>query len=346
MKKRHLLDLTPDQFAGIAAELGEPGYRAKQLADWVLAKRVATWDEMKNLPKAFRDKLAERFFLRSMAPVRSQKSDNGLTEKWLLRTQDGHGVECVLIREAERRTACVSCSIGCPMGCVFCASAGPLSRHLTTGEIVEEVAHIEAATGERVTNVVFMGTGEPFLNYDAVLAAARMFNHPDVFGIGARHITISTVGVVTGIERFIAEPEDFRLALSLHAPGQRTRQRIIPSANKWPIQRIFDVLRRYTRQTRREVTIEYTLIDGVNSGPDDASALAAALDGIPCKVNCIPLNPVPGRSFAPPSDRQCHEFAGILSSKGLRATLRLEKGRDIAAACGQLRAVTDCPKSE
>lgn len=341
MSRLHLLGTTSDAIADLLDEMGEPRFRSKQICDWVFGKRVESWDAMRNIPKALRDKLAQRCILRCMEASQTQKSANGLTDKWLFRTHDGHGVEAVLIRDQDRRTVCISCSIGCGMSCTFCASGmGRFIRHLSCGEMLEQAAHIEAFTGERISNIVFMGTGEPFSNYDEVLAAARQFNHPDVFGIGARHITISTVGVITGIDRFAAEPEDFRLAISLHAPSQAIRETIIPSAKKWHFQRILDMVRQYNRATRREVTIEYTLIKDVNSEPAHASLLAKALEGIICKVNCIPLNPVPGKPYLPPSDRACHEFAGILESRGLRTTLRMEKGQDIAAACGQLRAIT------
>lgn len=339
--RHHMLGMSMEAIAELLASMGEPSFRAKQICDWVFAKRVDTWDAMRNIPKALREQLAQRCDLRSLEPVRSQKSTNGLTEKMLFRTRDNHGVESVLIREQDRRTACISCSIGCAMNCAFCASAiGPFIRHLEAGEMLEQAARLESLAGERLTNIVFMGTGEPFMNYDAVLEAARQFNNPDAFGIGARHITISTVGVVTGIDRFMAEPEEFRLAVSLHAPSQAVRERIIPTARKWPFQKILEILRQYTRTTRREVTIEYTLIKDVNSSPEDAGMLAKSLEGIACKINCIPVNPVQDKSFEPPTERQCREFAGILESRGLRCTLRMEKGQDIAAACGQLRSVT------
>ncbi|MFH0910384.1 MAG: 23S rRNA (adenine(2503)-C(2))-methyltransferase RlmN [Planctomycetota bacterium] len=339
-QKIHLLSSTTEEITSLLGELGEKPFRAKQVCDWVYAKRAASFDEMRNLPKALRKALDERSALRTLSVADHAASADGKTEKWLLATPENHGVEVVLIREGARRTACVSSSLGCPLGCAFCASGfGPFLRHLSAGEMVEEAAAIEAASGERVTNVVFMGSGEPFLNYDAVLAAARRMNaSPDGLAIGARHITVSTVGVLTGIERFAAEPEEFRLAVSLHAPSQAVRERLVPSARQWPFDRILAALRRYTRSTRREVTIEYILIQGLNASVEDAERLAGRLRGLPCKVNCIPVNPAPEGEWLPPSLRRCRAFTDRLSECGVRATLRAEKGRDILAACGQLRA--------
>lgn len=347
--KPHLLALRTSDLRSLLSDLGQPAFRAKQLADWVFDKRVDSFDRMPNIPKALRNALEERVALRTLAAVEHHASRDGLTEKWLFRTRDGHGLETVLIRDrnSDRRTACVSTSLGCTLGCRFCASAtGPFIRHLEAGEIIEEVVRIEdllrqrdrGAESERITNVVFMGTGEPFLNYDAVLAAARRMNAADGLGIGARHITVSTAGVVPGIERFSAEPEDFRLAVSLHAASQPVREKLIPSARKWRLDRILEALRRYTRERRREVTIEYVLIDGVNAESRDAMRLVELLADIPCKVNCIPFNPAAKDAWSPPPMKACRAFVGTLENRGVRATLRTEKGQEIDAACGQLRA--------
>ncbi|MBN1258101.1 MAG: 23S rRNA (adenine(2503)-C(2))-methyltransferase RlmN [Planctomycetes bacterium] len=341
MIKPHLLSYTSEEIASLLSDLKQPKFRAKQLVDWIFIKRAASWEEMRNIPKELRAQLSDKYTLRGLTPGEHKISADGLTEKWLFETEDQHGVEAVLIRDKKlsRRTVCISSSLGCRLGCVFCASAqGPFIRDLTAGEMVEEVAQVEALSGEGATNVVFMGTGEPFLNYDEVLLAARRINAADGFGIGARHITISTVGVIPGIELFAAEPEDFRLAVSLHAPNQAAREKIVPAAKKWELGRLLSVLRRYTRATRREVTFEYILIDGFNAHPNDAILLAENLSGIPCKINCIPYNPIPGSEWRPPEARTCREFVAILEDRGLRATLRAEKGSDISAACGQLRA--------
>lgn len=337
----HLLAMTPPDLEALLADLGQPRFRLGQIRDWVFVKRVAAFDEMRNVPKTLRAALAERAVLRALDPVEHRTSRDGLTEKWLLRTADGHGVETVLIRDrdSDRRTVCVSSAVGCPLGCRFCASAeGPFVRDLTAGEMIEQVARIGDLAGETATNVVFMGTGEPFLNYDAVLHAARRLQAADGFGVGARHITVSTVGVIPGIERFAAEPEDFRLAVSLHAPTQAARVKIIPAARKWPLGRLLGAVRRFARERRREVTFEYILIEGFNAHPNDADQLAESLRDIPCKVNCIPYNPVPGGDWRPPERKACRAFVGRLEGHGLRATLRTEKGADIQAACGQLRA--------
>lgn len=339
----HLLGQSPEALAALVAQLGQPAYRARQLQDWVFGKRVPSFAAMGNLPKALRAALAVRTVLRSLRPAAHRVSPDGLTEKWLFQTSDDHGVETVLIRDrgGKRRTACISCSLGCPLACRFCASAhGPCLRHLSPGEMVEQVARIGDETGEAVTNVVFMGTGEPFLTYDAVLAASRLLNHREGFGIGARHITLSTVGVIPGIERFAAEPEDFRLALSLHAPSQAARLSLIPAAATWPLDALLEAVRMYGQRTRREVTIEYVLIDGFNASPQDADALGRLLAGLACKINCIPYNPTPAGApeWRAPSAARRQAFVARLEQRGLRATVRLEKGAEIQAACGQLRA--------
>ncbi|MFW5857201.1 MAG: 23S rRNA (adenine(2503)-C(2))-methyltransferase RlmN [Planctomycetota bacterium] len=341
----HLLALDREALASLLADLGQPRFRVDQVHDWIHAKRVADFDAMRNVPKALRAALAARADLRTLEPLEHRTSRDGLTEKWLFRTADGHGVETVLIRDrdSDRRTVCVSSALGCPLGCRFCASAeGPYVRPLAPGEMVEQVARVADLAGEAATNVVFMGTGEPFLAYDEVLAAARRLNAEDGFGIGARHITVSTVGVIPGIERFAAEPEDFRLAISLHAPTQTAREKIIPAARRWPLGRLLGVVRRFTRERRREVTFEYILIDGFNAHVHDADRLAEQLRDIPCKVNCIPFNPVPGGAWTPPARDTCRAFVARIEQHGLRATLRTEKGADIQAACGQLRARRLC----
>jgi 23S rRNA (adenine2503-C2)-methyltransferase len=339
MEKQHLLGMTSDEISNVLGKLKQPKFRAKQVCDWIFAKRVSSFDDMRNVPKDLRNSLAENFMVRSMTEADHQVSANGMTEKWLLKTSDGHGVECVLIMDDERRTACVSCSLGCPLSCTFCASAkGPFIRNLAAGEIVEQVVFIENKIEGRISNVVFMGTGEPFLNYDEVMLAARRMNAEDGLGIGARHITISTAGVINGIERFGGEPEDFRLALSLHAPTQAARQKVIPSSKKWPLPRVISAIRRYTREKRREVTFEYILIKGFNAHPNDAESLCELLNGIPCKINLIPYNPAGGGEWEAPDRSVCREFASILKQNGIRATVRAEKGSDINAACGQLRA--------
>lgn len=342
MTKKSLLEITSDEVAQLMTDLSQPKFRSKQLLEWIFAKRAASFDDMKNLPAALREKLSGNFVLRNFKVNTHQVSDDGLTEKWLLENTEKQGLECVLIKEGPRRTACVSCALGCPLNCKFCASAkGGFVRNLTAAEIVEQVVQIENITGERVSNVVFMGTGEPFLNYDNVMQAARIMNSPEGLGIGARHITISTSGVITGIERFAAEPEDFRLAISLHAPNQKAREKIIPSAQKWKLNRLISVIRRYNRTTRREVTFEYILIDGFNCHPNDARELCELIKGIPCKINCIPYNSTgfaEDSEWTCPGKDTCRDFVNIIRETGIRVTLRQEKGTDISAACGQLRA--------
>ncbi len=340
--KKHLLELSKEELANYIKEISQPAFRANQVHDWIFKKKVNSFDEMKNIPKELREKIAKKFTLRSLVSSKHLTSKDGLTEKWLFCNQQEQGIESVLIKEQERKTVCVSCGLGCPLNCTFCASAkGEYLGDLSPAEMVEQVIEIEKITNERVSNVVFMGTGEPFLNYDNVLSAARIMNSPEGLGIGARHITISTSGVITGIERFSAEPEDFRLAISLHAANQKAREKVIPSAKKWKLNRLISAIRRYSRTTRREVTFEYILIDGFNAHQNDANELYELIKGIPCKINCIPYNPVKSDNtlgWKAPEPDICNAFTGIIRDKGIRVTLRQEKGADISAACGQLRA--------
>ncbi|MHC4870895.1 MAG: dual-specificity RNA methyltransferase RlmN [Planctomycetota bacterium] len=348
--KTQILELSKEELADFIESISEPRFRTGQLIEWIFKKKADSFDDMKNIPKSLREKLAENFTLRTLQENRHLTAKDNMTEKWLFETPQSHGVESVLIREEKRKTACVSCALGCPLNCRFCASAeGEFLGDLTAAEMVEQVMLIEKAAEERISNVVFMGTGEPFLNYDNVLKAAKIINSPDGLGIGARHITISTAGVITGIERFAAEPEDFRMAVSLHAANQKAREKIIPSAKKWKLNRLISAIRRYSRTTRREVTFEYILINGFNCHQKDALELCDLIKGIPCKVNCIPFNSVRLKTtehWQAPDKETCRDFINTIKENGIRVTLRQEKGTDIAAACGQLRAYKELENKE
>ncbi|MBO8142239.1 MAG: 23S rRNA (adenine(2503)-C(2))-methyltransferase RlmN [Firmicutes bacterium] len=325
------------ELEALVAELGEPRYRARQMMQWLYGHGAVDLDRMTNLPKAFRKKLAEKAFIGRMSIADVQVSRDG-TRKYLLRTLDGDAVEAVLIPEGDRRTACLSSQIGCGIGCAFCATAlMGLTRNLTAGEICGQLAAIQEDTGQRVTNVVMMGMGEPLANYKNVMQALRLLNDPDGFGIGARRLTISTAGLVPGIRRLAEEDLQVVLAISLHAATDEKRDQLVPINRHYPIAQLLDACREYVQRTRRRVTFEYVLLRGVNDGTDDARILAGKLRGLLCHVNLIPFNPVPETGFAPPDAAAVERFRQELAGRGIQATVRRPRGVDIDAACGQLR---------
>jgi 23S rRNA (adenine2503-C2)-methyltransferase len=348
--KPRLLDLTKDALEEWLLKSGEKKFRAKQVWEWLHVKRASTFDEMSNVSKELRAKLADSFDLRTLGVEDTRVSADGLTEKWLYSALLDGGeksfFETVLIREKreKRRTVCVSSQIGCAMACCFCASGyGGFDRNLETGEILEQVYRADDACREAgetrgLTNIVFMGMGEPLLNYDAVLAAAKLLASEDGFNLGGRHLTISTVGVPSGILRLAGEGVNFRLALSLHAPDQETREKIIPAAKNWKLSEVMSAVREFAYSASRDVTMEYCLIHNVNDGKEHARKLVGLLEGLPCKVNLIPLNPVDHYDGCPPPPDRVRAFQEVLEKAGLDAPLRAEKGQDIDAACGQLRA--------
>ncbi|MDR0362176.1 MAG: 23S rRNA (adenine(2503)-C(2))-methyltransferase RlmN [Planctomycetota bacterium] len=328
---------------------GQPAYRAKQVWDWLHRKRVDSVDAMRNLPASLRRAIDSGGAVRSLNELDRRRSRDGLTTKWLFAAAgpSGRGVELetVLIVEkrGERRTVCVSSMAGCPLGCVFCAT-GRLghARDLRAGEIIEQAYRVDnlLALEDRagVSHVVFMGMGEPLLNLDAVLRAAAMFADPEGLGISGRHVTISTVGIPDGILGLAEAGVNYRLAVSLHAPRQELREKLIPAAKRWPLGRLFGALGVFAARSSRDITFEYSLIDGVNASRRDAEDLAGLLSGFPAKVNLIPLNPVAGYGGKPPSRDRARMFRDLLEAKGVPATIRVEKGAEIGAACGQLRA--------
>ena len=319
---------------------GQPAFRARQLFEWVYRKSVASFDQMTNLSKELRTKLAETFLFPLIKQVNTIQSDEGETVKFLWELPDGQRVESVLICSEDRRTVCVSCQVGCPARCAFCASGKEgLLRNLTTAEIVEQVLSIHRflqTRGERVSHVVFMGMGEPMENYDAVVEAIARFNDPECLGISQRRITVSTVGVIEGIERLAGEGLQVNLVLSLHAPNQDLRKKIIPYSRKYELSRILTAMDYYAQKTKRDITYEYTLLAGLNDQVEHAEELATLLAGKQCTVNLIPYNPIEKVRFQRPQKEQIELFRDKLESRGIRTTWRYTKGKDIAAACGQL----------
>jgi len=328
-------------------EAGQERYRAEQILDWVYSKLVDRFELMSNLPKALRAWLAEQADLYRSQIVRESVSADG-TVKLLLGWPDGTSTEAVWIPEGDRHTACVSCQVGCPVGCRFCASGlDGLERNLTAGEIVEQALWIGRLIHRRMaeagqnhqaglTNIVFMGIGEPLANYDAVISAIRVLNAPWGMGLGARRITLSTVGLPEQIRRLAEEGLQLNLAWSLHAADQQLRQALVPWARS-PLIEVVDACRYYFERTGREITLEYVLLEGVNMEPRHAAQLAGLARKLRCNVNLIRYNPVPGLPFRRPTARAAYGFQRILRARGLNAHLRTSRGRDICAACGQLR---------
>ncbi len=331
-----------EEFIQWCQERGEKAFRAKQVWDWVYQKLVADWSEMTNIGLSFRQLLAENFSLASLKLEAIETAKDQETNKFLWRLEDGKFVESVLIFAPGRRTVCVSSQVGCPARCAFCASGKEgLLRNLTTAEIFEQVYQIELwlkARGDEngVSNIVYMGMGEPLENYDAVVSSVRCFCDPLRLGFSERKITISTVGVVEGIDKL--SKEDFRvnLVLSLHAPNQHIRKKIIPYARRYDLSVVLEAMRNYSRVTKRDITYEYTLIAGINDAEEHAIELAELVKADACTVNLIPYNPVDGLNLQRPEGRDIEIFREILERKKITTTWRYTKGKDIAAACGQL----------
>lgn len=318
----------------------ENGFRADQIFDWIYSKGALSFDEMTNVSKSLREKLNHHFRFPSIKCIRVLDSEDGETTKFLWELADGMRVESVLIRSHERRTVCVSCQVGCPARCAFCASGKEgLLRNLSLAEIVEQVLHINhylKEKEERVCHIVFMGMGEPMENYDAVTRAIQIFNHPKAFQISQRRITVSTVGVVEGILKLAKEPLAVNLVLSLHAPNQHLRKKIIPYARKYSLEEILYAMDTYAKETKRDITFEYTLLAGLNDQKEHARELADLLKGKQCTVNLIPYNPIDNLKLKRPEKETIIEFREILDQAKINTTWRYTKGKDIAAACGQL----------
>ena len=326
-----------EELHALFGEVGLPGFRAMQVLEWVYVKQVGSFGEMTNLPKSLREQLESSFPLYSLSIVDKQVSRDG-TRKYLLETPDGALVETVGIpSDSGRLTVCASSQSGCAMGCVFCATGkSGLTRNLMPGEIVDQVGVVQNDFGMRVTNVVLMGQGEPFANYNSTMGALRILNHPKLLGIGARHMTVSTCGLIRGIEAFSQEPEQFTLAVSLHSAVQRTRDSIMPAMANQRLDTLSNALAKYGKATGRRFSFEYALMEGVNDSEGDLGALVDYCRGLLCHVNLIPLNDVAGSSARPVSRRVLQHWNDGLERAGIASSIRDSRGDDIAAACGQL----------
>lgn len=324
------------------ASLGEPRYRAQQLYHWLYRSLISDPMEMHNLPESLRIRLSQVAALSSLKLLATLVSPDGQTEKALFALADGCTIESVLMRYEARQTVCASTQVGCPLGCRFCATGqSGFVRDLSAGEIVDQVLHFARllkGEGQEVTNIVFMGMGEPLLNYEATWQAIETLHDPQGFGVGARRFTISTVGIVPGIERLGAEKLPVGLAVSLHAADDVLRDELVPLNRKYPLEALLGACRRYIEKTKRRVTFEYALIERVNDEPAQAKRLATLLQGMLCHVNLIPLNPCEGVAYRPSPRERVAAFQRVLRRAGIGTTLRLGRGIEIAAGCGQLRS--------
>lgn len=340
-----LLGLTPPEITSLMAEMGEPAFRAKQVVEWTFAKRAESIEAMSNLSKALRQNLSEKFVTRTMN-IATVTGSKDTTRKFLLKLYDGRFVETVLIpanpalygEASDRHTLCVSSQVGCAYDCKFCASGlAGFARNLTAAEIVEQIVQVEAYAGERVDNLVFMGMGEPLANYSNVTKAIQILNAEWGIGIGARHMTVSTSGVAPQIKKLADFPLQIRLAISLHGASDEVRSKIMPVNDKYNLDELFEALTYWRSKRKQHITFEYILIEGMNDGLDQAHRLAKRARGLDAKVNLIPYNTVEGLPWVRPSEPHQDAFQEVLLNAGVKATLRREKGHDIAAACGQLR---------
>ena len=335
--REDLKSMTLAQMQAMMKELGEPAFRAKQLFVW-LHRGVTSFDDMTNLSKSLREKLAERYFITAPKVVRKQESKKDGTIKYLWELSDGNCVETVLMRYHHGNTVCISCEVGCPMGCAFCASTiGGLVRRLRPSEMVDQVLFTSLDSGLEISNIVLMGIGEPLDNYDTVLRFLELINSPDGMNIGMRHISLSTCGLVPRIDRLAEENLQLTLSVSLHAPDNETRSRIMPVNKRYPLEELMPACRKYYEKTGRRISFEYAMIRGMNDTKEHGDRLIRLLRGLPCHVNLIPLNHVDESPLQPSLRQTVQAFQKQLEASGITATVRRTLGSDIDASCGQLR---------
>ncbi|MBI1928563.1 23S rRNA (adenine(2503)-C(2))-methyltransferase RlmN [Candidatus Poribacteria bacterium] len=341
--KINLKGLTRLELETLFEQWGEPKYRARQLMSWIYQKGVTSFEAMTNLPKTLRQKLAAQADISGAQVLARTVSDTDVAVKYLFELADGSRVESVLMAEGERVTVCVSSQMGCAMACDFCAT-GKMGffRNLTAAEILEQLLAIEREVGEKkmaVTNVVFMGMGEPLANYEHTLGAIRLMRAPEGFMLSERRITVSTSGLVPRMRQFSREGLKSKLALSLNATTDEVRTRLMPINAKYPIDEVLDVAREWAFATGMPVTLEYVLIRDVNDSIEDAKRLCKLMGRLPCKLNLIPFNEIEDSEFRRPEPERIEQFRRIVADGHRIAPIRFSKGRDIAAACGQLRTV-------
>ena len=333
----NLLDYTLDELKVWMSENGESAFRAKQILSWIY-KGVMDFEGMTNIPKSLINKLKENFIISMPKIIEVYKSELDGTEKFLLGFSDGNLIESVLMRYKHGNSICISTQVGCRMGCKFCASTieGRV-RNLSTGEILSEVIAVQNYIGERISNIVLMGSGEPLDNYDNVIKFLEVVSADYGLNIGQRHITLSTCGIVPKIYELADKEMSITLAISLHAFNDEKRKEIMPIARKYTISELLEACRYYLKKTNRRITFEYALVKDVNDGKEDAKALGKLLSGMLCHVNLIPVNEIKENTFKRSSKKVIEDFSEILKSNGIEVTTRREMGSDINAACGQLR---------
>ena len=333
-----LAELEPVELEAVLEAHGGQRFHARQLYRWIYRRGVTEFDRMTDLPRGLRARLQDGFAIRTPRVISDQRSVDG-TRKFVLELADQRQIESVFIPDTPSMTFCISTQVGCAMACGFCLTGKMgLVRHLTAGEIAGQVRVLAAATGllDSPFNIVLMGMGEPLHNYDHTIKALRMLHSEHGLAVSPRRITLSTVGIVPGLERLAREPLMPNLAISLHATTDEQRTALVPPNRKYPLAQILDACRRFPLKKRSRITFEYVLLAGVNDTPDDARRLVKLLSGIQSKVNLIPLNPAPGIPYERPSDERVDRFAEILASRHLTVSVRKSRGRDIRAACGQL----------
>ena len=337
--KRILTGLLPGEIVEIIPP-GKENYRGTQIFRWINERFVRTFDEMTNLPKQFREELAQHFMIESLVRDNHITSGDGTTDKFTWKLHDGAVIESVIIREEDRITACISSQVGCARGCAFCRTAGMgFIRNLTAGEIIDQILLMSIflkERGEKITNIVYMGMGEPLDNLTSVERSIRIFNMETGMGIGQRKITVSTCGHIPGIKKLTDMFSRIGLAISLNAPNNAVRDSLMPVNKKYPVEELMDAARYFTEKTRRRITFEYILIRGVNDSEEHAHALASLCRRVPSKINLIVFNEFEGSPFRRPGDATVERFQQILYKRHMTAIIRKSKGRDILASCGQL----------
>ena len=331
--KEYNLDELQDELVA----LGEKKYRAEQIFKWIYVDKVKEFDEMTNLSIELREKLKQNYTMCNFNIIKKQESSDG-TKKYLFDVLDGNAIETVLMQYHHGKTICVSSQIGCKMGCKFCASTGiKFVRSLTSGEIVEQILAVEQDIGDKISNIVFMGIGEPFDNYENVMKAIKIINNQKGLNIGARHISISTSGLVPMIYKFADEELQCTLSISLHATNDEKRSNMMPINNRYNIKELMEACRYYIEKTNKRISFEYALAKDNNDNLYDAKELVKLLKGMLCHVNLIPINKIENGAFSKSSNENIIKFRDYLNEKGIVATIRRELGSDIDAACGQLR---------
>ena len=340
MEKINLKGLWIEELEGILDKLGEKKYKAKQIAKWIYNKGVSDFEQMTDLSKELRRKLAEIAYIDKLKLIKKQTSKIDQTEKFLFELSDGKKIETVLMREKERVTLCISTQAGCALNCIFCATGSMgFERNLSAGEIVDQIicAKEHLKEDEKITNLVIMGMGEPLLNYENTLKSIRMIQSELGLSLSAKRITLSTAGIVSQIYKLADEGLKIKLALSLNAPDDELRKKLMPITKKYPLSKVMEALKHYAKVNDTRITFEYVLIKDINDSKEQALELAKLVRGIPCKINLIPYNPVKNCPFEKPDEETLQKFRDILYPRAPAVTLRKSKGDDIQAACGQLK---------